>query len=342
MGALIGTGQITGPTTGGNGTYIIGGKNANDTFHGTFAGNNNLVKNGTATLTMAGSNSNGFYTAGLTYVGSTTVSNGTLQIVAPSSLNGTNFTTFNLASQSAVLDISSAGSTPDNITLVTNSTLDLGSGQSLTGIGTIDGGLIASNGSTVSVAFQPDTNHSTLSGTLTITTNAEFAGAIQLNLCRSNTPNAGEIISPTITIDPSATLLVTNVGPALVNGDKFQLFNQAVSGFASVTLPPTDPTGGTNYQWQNNLTVDGSITLTNGGLSAIALNPTNMTFSVSGSTLTITWPGDHLGWALQSNSVNIAASNQWFLIPGSTTVTNEVLNIDKTQTNVFFRMQTSH
>lgn len=342
MGALVGTGFINGATTGGIDTYIIGGKNANDTFNGTIDGDNNLVKNGTATLTLAGSISNGFATAGLTYVGSTTVSNGTLQLLAPSSLNGTNFTSFNLASQSAVIDLSSAGFTPDNTNLVTNSTLDLQSAQSLNGIGTIYGGLIASNGSTVSVAFQPNTNQSTLSGTLTITTNAEFAGAIQLNLCRSNTPNAGEIASPTITIDPSATLVVTNVGPGLVNGDKFQLFSQSVSGFTSIVLPATDPTGGSNYVWTTNLTVDGSITLASGGQAPVALNPTNMTFSVSGSTLTITWPGDHLGWGLQSNSVSLTATNEWFVIPGSTTVTDEVLNFDQSKTNVFFRMQISH
>ncbi len=339
VGALIGTGFIDGPTTGGTATYIIGEKNVPDTFLGQFTGNNNLVKDGSSVLTMSGSISNGFATNGLTYVGSTTVSNGTLQIIAPSNLNGTNFTPINLASQSAVLDISSAGFTPDNTNILTNSTLELGSGQTLTGIGSIYGSLIASNGSTVAVAFQPDTNRETLTGTLTITTNAEFAGNIQLNLCRTNTPNAGEIISPTITINPSATLVVTNVGPPLQNGDTFQLFNHPVSGFASITLPAINPSTSNNYVWTTNLAVNGSIQLTGGGSSAIASNPTNMTFSVSnGTNLSITWPGDHLGWSLQSNSVSLTVTSQWFTIPGSAAVTNESLIIDRTRSNVFFRM----
>jgi hypothetical protein len=232
-------------------------------------------------------------------------------------------------------EIASDGVSITNQMLTTNGVLEISSGQSLGGIGSI----LASNvlmdaGSTLNAGLP--------TGTLSVNNSITLAGTVDLDLNRTSTPNSGELSAPTITVNPTATLVVTNVGPALANGDKFQLFSQPVSGFASITLPATDPTGLTNYTWTTNLSVDGSITLASGGVTAVATNPTNMTFSASGNTLTITWPGDHLGWALQSNSVSLTASNQWFTIPGSTTVTDEVLNIDKTQTNVFFRMQISH
>lgn len=73
--------------------------------------------------------------------------------------------------------------------------------------------------------------------------------------------------------------------------------------------------------------------------SPVAPNPTNMTFSVSGGTLALTWPGSHLGWYAQSNSVDIAGSNLWFDIPGSQSVTNLNIAINPALQKVFFRLR---
>ena len=73
-------------------------------------------------------------------------------------------------------------------------------------------------------------------------------------------------------------------------------------------------------------------------VSAIPSNPTNITYSVSGSTLTLSWPTSYLGWLAQSNAVGIAASNSWYNIPGSGSVTTLNVNIDTTKHNVFYRL----
>jgi len=58
-------------------------------------------------------------------------------------------------------------------------------------------------------------------------------------------------------------------------------------------------------------------------------NPTNLVVSIgSGEQITLSWPMDHTGWLLQSNSVGLADSGAWANIAGSTA----------TQTNVFYRM----
>ena len=72
--------------------------------------------------------------------------------------------------------------------------------------------------------------------------------------------------------------------------------------------------------------------------STVATNPTNITASVSGNTLTLTWPGDHLGWTLQTNATDLANSSDWFAYPGSASVTNVSVTINPNQTNVFFRL----
>ena len=71
----------------------------------------------------------------------------------------------------------------------------------------------------------------------------------------------------------------------------------------------------------------------------VATNPTNITFSITGgNTLHLSWPADHLGWTLQTNSVNLANTNFWFAYPGSASVTNVNITINPAKTNVFFRL----
>jgi hypothetical protein len=63
-----------------------------------------------------------------------------------------------------------------------------------------------------------------------------------------------------------------------------------------------------------------------------------MNFILNGSVLTFSWPSDHLGWILQSNSLNVAVPGDWFNIPGSSSVTSFPININTAKTNVFFRL----
>jgi hypothetical protein len=74
--------------------------------------------------------------------------------------------------------------------------------------------------------------------------------------------------------------------------------------------------------------------------STIATNPTNITFSVTGNSLTMSWPSDHLGWALQTNSVGLSA-DAWFDYPASTgsrDTTSVTIPVGGS-TNVFFRLK---
>jgi hypothetical protein len=131
-------------------------------------------------------------------------------------------------------------------------------------------------------------------------------------------------------------LSVTNIGPALQVGDSFQLFPSAVSAFTAISIATNDATGSI-YTWNNKVASDGSIEVT-GVVSPINPNPAPITFSVSGNTLKLSWPGDHKGWTLETNSVGLTVANQWFPYPGSTSVTNVDITLDSSKTNVFFRM----
>jgi hypothetical protein len=51
--------------------------------------------------------------------------------------------------------------------------------------------------------------------------------------------------------------------------------------------------------------------------------------------MTLSWPADHIGWYLQSQTNNLAGTN-WVTIPGSVTTNLMIFPIGSS--NVFFRM----
>lgn len=109
---------------------------------------------------------------------------------------------------------------------------------------------------------------------------------------------------------------------------------------------PTNPTHATNLPVLGAGLAWVTTNLANGVLSVFATvnpNPTNITASVSGNTLTLSWPADHTGWRLlvQTNSVGSGlnpAANAWFTVPGSTSVNSESITVDPSQGTVFYRL----
>jgi hypothetical protein len=84
------------------------------------------------------------------------------------------------------------------------------------------------------------------------------------------------------------------------------------------------------------------------GLTGVGIVNTNaatanfaatVTGGAGSQTFNFTWDPGHLGWQLYTNSVGLTAAGSWFPVPGSSSVTNESLTLDPTQTNVFFQLR---
>jgi len=65
--------------------------------------------------------------------------------------------------------------------------------------------------------------------------------------------------------------------------------------------------------------------------------PAPIVTSVSGNQLTLSWPADHTGWTLQSQTNSLTGT--WYDVPGSTSANQIVLTINPTNRAVFFRMK---
>lgn len=263
-----------------------------------------LAKQGSGTLTLS---------AASTFTGNTTINAGTLALGFSGSVaNSGNI----FVAAGAVFDVSSV-----------SGGYTLGAAQTLSGNGSVNGAVTA-NGT----LLPGGASVGTLTFNNDLTINSNLVVKLNKSLVQSN-----DVISApggTLTNSGAGTLTVTNVGTvALAVGDRFVLFSQPVSN--GLALAIASPAGVT---FTNNLAVDGSLTVLTAAPS-VATNPTNITFSASGGTLNLSWPLDHLGWVVQSNSANLAVPSDWHDVSNTASGTNYSVRINSAWTNVFYRLR---
>jgi len=174
-------------------------------------------------------------------------------------------------------------------------------------------------------------------GTLKAGGAASISGAVVMKINRAAAPTSDEFVAPGISVNSGATLTVTNLGSTnFVAGDTFTLFSTPIIGaFSTVALPALS---GTNLFWTNNLAVNGSLAVA--AVFTVNSTRTNLLAAVAGSTLTLSWPADHLGWHLQvqTNSASSGLGTNWVTIPGSDSVISTNLTINPANGSVFYRM----
>jgi len=256
--------------------------------------------------------------------------------------------------------VSSVMSGPGSLALQGVGTLTVSSTNTYTGTTTVSGGTLLVNGAlgtnTVTVAstaalggtgvvngaatVQPG---GTLApgtaaiGTLTVSNTLALNGNLFFKLNKSlSRSNDLVSVSGTLSGSGSGTLTLTNLGPALALGDTFKLFNKPVPGAGALNVQPMP---GNGLGWTNNLAVDGTISIVPG----VYTNATNITYSINGNSLLLSWPADHLGWRLLLQTNNLATGvsldpNDWDTVPGSTNLTSINLTIDPTLPAEFFQL----
>jgi autotransporter-associated beta strand protein len=320
-------------STNGSASVVGTGTYPNRTY-GAWDLNGTVTSTGNSFITtIAAANGNCMLSSALTNT-SFSVLNGTLTVQVPL-VDGD----FNAGAGRSGLNKDGAG------------TLLLNAASIYTGLTSVSNGTLRVNGSIAGSAYVAPagtlggsgtiggsvTNDGTLSpgasiGTLVVngTVTLNGGGTTVMEINRSASPS-NDVLSAT-SIAFGGTLTVVNTGGTLQAGDTFQLFAGAFSGDFAVTNLPALGTG-LNWNWNP---ATGMLSVQ----SAVSTTPPHLTNSVSGGSLFLSWPADHLGWRLetQTNSRSIGLSNNWVTVPGSASVTSTNFPITPVTPTVFFRL----
>jgi fibronectin-binding autotransporter adhesin len=237
------------------GTGIIT-NNSGSTFviQALITGPGNLLKTGSGTTLIENIN---------TYTGSTLVNAGTLSLD-------------DLGSISTSPTITIASGATINVSARTDDSLELASGQTLTGAGRVLGNLTNDVGATVAPGSP------TATGALTVTNTVTLLGTALMKLDAANTTN--DLLTGAQSIAYGGTLTVSNFNGTLAGGQTFKLFTAgSYSGAFAVTNLPT-LAGGLSWNTAN-LNVNGSISVsgssgpgTNANILGAQLSGTNVIF----------------------------------------------------------------
>ena len=179
-------------------------------------------------------------------------------------------------------------------------------------------------------------------GTVAIVTNTGGGltkiGAGTLTLSGANT-YAGDTKVNGGTLEISQAVLATNANVLVTNGAILQLDFAVTNRVAALVLNGVNQVPGVY-----NATTTPTFLASAGSLlvpSATAFNSTNLLFSVSGTTLSLSWPGDHLGWILQSqtNSLGAGLGTNWVDVPGSSSITSTNITVNPSMPSAFYRLR---
>jgi len=209
--------------------------------------------------------------------------------------------------------------------------LDLGAGNAHAYVRT-NGAIIDTDGKSVTVNSALEHSPSDLTdgglskrgaGTLNLTGANSYYGNTRVNAGTLQLAQPTLAVSSSVIISNAAILQLdfatTNRVSALVLNGITQ-----PSGVYNSTTTPTYIAGTGNLLVQ-----------------PIATNPTNVTVAVSGNTLSLAWPADHLGWILQqqANSLAIGLSTNWVDVAGSGNITGTNITINPASPAVFYRLR---
>jgi fibronectin-binding autotransporter adhesin len=361
LGMIVGNVMFTNSGVSDDNKSIEFNRPDNVTFAGVISGSGSTVGGNQGQLIQAGPG-NVTLTGNSTYVGSTIISNCVLQVGiggTTGAIGSTNIVTdwgtliFDRSDSVTLLGgingsglVSQAGS--GTLTLAGNlamtSTVIVTNGDSTTTTNVSVGSIAANNGTLVlnppngNVANNLTVSGGTLVaggvssvstlnvfGTLNISSGTVVA-ALNKSLAVSNTTF---VVSNAVT-RTGGSLQLVNYGPALAVGDKFTIFNKAVTGGAGMTIVST------GFTVNNNLAGDGSVTVA----TVVAATPPTLTNSVSGGNYNLSWPsGTGLNLYAQTNTLSAGLKSNWVLIPGYSSASSFSAPVNTaSNTAVFYRL----
>lgn len=195
-----------------------------------------------------------------------------------------------------------------------------------------------SNGIPVALTVGYNNSSTTYSGVMSGPGSLIKTGTGTLTLSGLNTYTGNTTVNGG-TLKITHATLATNSTVTIASGAKMSLDFSGINQISALVLNGATQPNGT-YNAANTPTfIAGTGNLVIG--PAIATNPTNITFSVVSGKLALSWPADHLGWILQSqtNSLTVGISSNWLDVAGSASITSTNITINPAVPTTFYRLR---
>jgi autotransporter-associated beta strand protein len=357
LGALSGNGQFRQDTSGTT-TLEIGALNADSTFSGIISqagsGDNFAVnKVGTGTLTFSGANNYAGLTAvkqGRLLINQNQTGSGGFTVSGGAALGITNAVPLNMADLGTLT--LSAGATLEfqNISNLTSALADT---TSLTINGACTVLITGTNYLAFGSTYPLLTNSGTWLGftNLVLKMPAGLGGILMSNaheivLSVSNLPAAPATLNATAGDSKVVLAWSTvpgasgyNVKSSLTNGGAYTVAGVNVS---NLSFTNNGLVNGTTYYYVVSAMNAAGESTNSVQVSArpVSLVSTNLTMIFGSNQIQLTWPNDHTGWRLQTqtNSLGVGLGTNWTTVPASTNASQYSVPIASTNGSAFFRL----
>ncbi|HVU08149.1 MAG TPA: autotransporter-associated beta strand repeat-containing protein [Verrucomicrobiae bacterium] len=342
--SLGGTGDNAGTlATVNSGATLILAKDSSSTVHA-LSGIGGLVINPGGTMQLGGYGNDQIYTSSIL------TDNGTFDMAGYNEgfdgLNGNGIVTDSAGGSSTLqLGENNGSYTFDGAIVNGNGVLGLtkvGAGTLiLTGASSYNGDTTVSTGKLVATTASTGGGNYTVADAATLGINVATAngslnvysltlGASSLEFQNLNSTTTAAINAQAINQTGNVVINVTS--GSLVAGQSYPLLSYSSSfgsgAFTLGTLP--DGVTATLNTSASPITLQVS--------SVVNPTPTNIVTTYTNGTLTLQWPADHIGWLLESNSIDLGNTNDWFVIPNSSGTNVINIQVDPNSPHVFYRM----
>ncbi len=208
------------------------------------------------------------------------------------------------------------------VTVASTATLD--------GTSTINAPVTVNAGGTVAAGDASATGILTIANTLSLGVNSG-----DVTYSRFSVGTGGNISAASLALTGTNVVNILNTSLTVGTNNLINYSSEnisSLSGFVLGTLPP----GTTAHLLDSGSAIQLAVT----AVSTVNTSSPVMTNTLSGKTLTLSWPAGHLGWRLevQTNSLTTGLDNNWFTVPNSTSVTSVSVTVNPTNPTVFYRL----
>jgi autotransporter-associated beta strand protein len=224
-------------------------------------------------------------------------------------------------------------------------TLTMTNANSYGGLTEVAGGELLTSEAQFNTTYQVDDG--AILGVLNFTNSDKYIATASLTVGTTNgasmlfanvdmeVPN-GMIYPLYFTNNGTCTIIIADTNNLNQIGVEYPLIPYGVyvsSGAGNFVLSP--PPGLQGYV-TNDLNLSEIALVVTGYASGPSTNPTNIVYSASGGTLSLSWLADHLGWYLQS-ATNLVTPH-WVDVSGSSSVTRTNISINANIPSIFYRL----